>query len=259
LARKKIPNELKADILFNSDHTCNICRNNENHVQIHHIDEDSQNNIDDNLIVLCLNCHSKVTSNSGLGQSYSELELKKYKNDWEKLISEKKSTGTSSNFKGNCVLKPYTHKSDTGIDVNFGDFIKGEIDLSSPFYIDTNQNIIWMKDFIYRYKNSGCWKDQKRYISPSGMKSYDDKGNLIHFNYPDVVIKTWGAICLQVNQKKYRIECLSFRNSIINSPPDNEAKPLLMEESGRIFIIVNPHPYLEATYGEIRVKIEKSK
>jgi hypothetical protein len=73
------------------------------------------------------------------------------------------------------------------------------------------------------------------------------------------VLNTWGAIYLKVNQLRYRIEHLSFVNSIINTPPNNVMKPLLMEESGRLLIFINPHPFLEATYGEIRIKIEKSK
>lgn len=90
------------------------------------------------------------------------------------------------------------------------------------------------------------------------MKTYDENGNQIAFEHPEVAYNTWGAIYIQVDNKKYRIESFSMKNSLINTPNNNEMKPLLMETSGRLFIHVNPHPYLEGTTGEITVKIEKS-
>lgn len=178
--------------------------------------------------------------------------------DWKKSppkIQAKKSQKGSYIFK----LLPTSHLIDTGIDVQFGEFIKGEIDLSNPFHVDTSQDLPWMKDFVSRYTNQGKWIDHVKYISPSGMKTYDENGNQIVFEHPEVVYNTWGAIYLQVDNKKYRIESLSFVNSIINTPSTNEMRPLLMETSGRLFIHVNQHPYLEGTAGEIVVKIEKSR
>lgn len=44
-------------------HQCEICNYNEdeNILQVHHIDENRQNNKIENLIILCPNCHAKIT------------------------------------------------------------------------------------------------------------------------------------------------------------------------------------------------------
>lgn len=157
------------------------------------------------------------------------------------------------------TLTPSEFEYKTGIYVKLGDHIKGMLDLSNPFHIDTTENFPWMEEFISRYKNNGKWIGDKRFISPSGMKTFDDRGNIIHYEYPDSVFKSWGAISLQIDQKEYRIESLSFMNSLINTPQDNEMKPLLIENSGEIIIKINRHPYIEAVKGQIKVEIEKSK
>ncbi|MCX6817470.1 MAG: HNH endonuclease signature motif containing protein [Candidatus Aenigmarchaeota archaeon] len=86
--REAIPRKTEAEILFNNDHTCCICREKGKDVQIHHIDENKNNNDIKNLAVLCLNCHSVVTGKRGLGRKYSYLEVKKYKVDWEYTIKK---------------------------------------------------------------------------------------------------------------------------------------------------------------------------
>lgn len=155
-------------------------------------------------------------------------------------------------------LTPGMRKLDTKIDVKMGEYITGEIDLSNPFHINTSREFPWMQEFKKRYKNQGKWIGPIKYISPSGMETYDDKGNMIQYSYPDVVLKTWGAIYFQIGENKYRIENLSIKESIINTPPNTRMKPFLVEEPGRIFIYINPHPYLEGTEGEVIIKINKN-
>jgi hypothetical protein len=156
------------------------------------------------------------------------------------------------------IITPKTRKIDTNIDVKMGEFITGEIDLSNPFHIDTSKDFLWMSEFIDRYTNQGKWIGSIKYVSPSGMKTFDEDGKLVSFDYPDSVFKTWGAVYLQVSDIKYRLESLSMKDSLINSPPDTKMKPLLIEKPGRIFIYVNPHPYIEGTEGEIIVRITKN-
>ena len=86
--RKHIPSKIEEEILFLSNHTCCICKDRNKDVQIHHIDGDPSNNNLDNLAVLCLDCHSRVTGSRGLGKSYKPGEVKRYKRAWEKQIQE---------------------------------------------------------------------------------------------------------------------------------------------------------------------------
>ena len=83
--RKPIPKSREAEVLFLNRHTCCICHGKGKDVQIHHIDGDNGNNDVSNLSVLCLDCHSRVTGRRGLGKSYSSVELKRYKIEWEAI------------------------------------------------------------------------------------------------------------------------------------------------------------------------------
>jgi len=69
-------------------HTCCMCHAGHLHVQLHHIDGNPENNQPENLAVLCLNCHSRVTSNEGLGKSYSPSEVYIQKERWEAHCKE---------------------------------------------------------------------------------------------------------------------------------------------------------------------------
>jgi hypothetical protein len=75
--------KIAAEVLFLNRHTCCICHDEYKDVEIHHIDGDNSNNLISNLAVVCSQHHSDVESDHGLGRSYSEEEIKKYKADWE--------------------------------------------------------------------------------------------------------------------------------------------------------------------------------
>ena|SRR2546429_834492 len=81
--RPKIPDQTAARLLVANNHTCCACQTPRKHVQIHHIDGDSSNCAEENLAVLCLDCHSRVTGDEGLGRRYSEIEVREYKRRWE--------------------------------------------------------------------------------------------------------------------------------------------------------------------------------
>ncbi len=88
MPRRKISTDVEDEVLFRANHTCSICRIRDKDVQIHHIDGDSEHNELDNLVVLCLDCHSKVTGRRGLGKSFKPSEVKRFKRSWEKYIEE---------------------------------------------------------------------------------------------------------------------------------------------------------------------------
>lgn len=81
--RAKIPQRIIDELMFINRHTCCICHVSRKHVQVHHIDSDSSNDSIDNLGVLCLDCHSIVTGDGGLGRRYSRGEVVLYKKHWQ--------------------------------------------------------------------------------------------------------------------------------------------------------------------------------
>jgi hypothetical protein len=86
--RPKVPRAAEEETLFNANHTCCICRERNKDIVIHHIDSNAKNNNLDNLAVLCLDCHSKVTGTCGLGKSFKLGEVRRYKRSWDKQVRD---------------------------------------------------------------------------------------------------------------------------------------------------------------------------
>lgn len=86
--RVAIPHKIVVEVLVANGHTCCICKEPGGSVQIHHIDGNPRNNKPENLAVLCLLHHSRVTGDEGLGRRFSKDEVRKYKVLWEDQISE---------------------------------------------------------------------------------------------------------------------------------------------------------------------------
>lgn len=60
--RKSIPPKIKALLQKEINSSCPFCSNDDvGHFQVHHIDENVENNEIDNLLMLCPTCHSKIT------------------------------------------------------------------------------------------------------------------------------------------------------------------------------------------------------
>jgi hypothetical protein len=80
--------------MFASDMTCNVCMKERSHLEIHHIDGNPSQHRYDNLILLCRNCHSRVSA-TGLGRRWSPALLLRYKNYWEGNVEKRRRTVSS--------------------------------------------------------------------------------------------------------------------------------------------------------------------
>lgn len=62
MKRKHIPEKTRRLLQKEINSTCPFCENKDvGHFQVHHIDEVPSNNSPNNLLMLCANCHSKIT------------------------------------------------------------------------------------------------------------------------------------------------------------------------------------------------------
>lgn len=60
--RKSIPRKIQVRLLMDVELRCPFCGNKDaDHFQIHHIDENTENNTIQNLMMICPTCHSKIT------------------------------------------------------------------------------------------------------------------------------------------------------------------------------------------------------
>jgi len=86
-----IPTDTAAKVLFLHDRTCCVCRKEEKKVQIHHIDEDPSNNSENNLAVLCFECHTETMIKGGFHRKLDGDQIILYRNDWLNIVTRKRS------------------------------------------------------------------------------------------------------------------------------------------------------------------------
>ena len=60
-------------------------------IEIHHIDEDPSNSVEENLVVLCRNCHGNVHSKAGLGRQWNKTKIKKFRDCWYGTMEQRRA------------------------------------------------------------------------------------------------------------------------------------------------------------------------
>jgi hypothetical protein len=80
--RTNVPVDLAADVMFASDSTCCVCRERGKAIQLHHIDEDPNSNVSQNLALLCLECHNDTQLRGGFGRKLTAPLVIRYRNEW---------------------------------------------------------------------------------------------------------------------------------------------------------------------------------
>jgi hypothetical protein len=103
--RNQIPAEIAARVLFASDRTCCVCRNQGKPIQIHHIDENPSNNSPKNFAVLCFDCHRETQIRGGFDRKLDENQIILYREDWLRIIAQKRAVYEEQN-----QLKRYEEK-----------------------------------------------------------------------------------------------------------------------------------------------------
>lgn len=91
--RTKISDDLAAEIMFNSDKTCCVCRITDRKVQIHHIDNNPANDNVVNLAVLCNDCHSEAHTNHAFTRNLTPELIQKYNESWKATVKARLEIG----------------------------------------------------------------------------------------------------------------------------------------------------------------------
>jgi len=156
--------------MFDNDHTCCICRERGKDVLIHHIDGDKNNNDPANLAILCLDCHSKVTGERGLGRKYSELEVKKYKRNWEYMVRKRR----------HLIYEPYRKSSKAEEEST-------RFEISKNLYeLVATQNPVRMKEILRLLDMYYIFEGQRQFILNTLhdlVPFYDGSANLLVAEY----------------------------------------------------------------------------
>ena len=86
--RPKPPPNLINNVLYKCARTCCVCRHRGAPIEVHHIDEDPENNTETNLIALCRNCHGEAHTTHSLSQNLDRTRLLVFKTKWEANVAE---------------------------------------------------------------------------------------------------------------------------------------------------------------------------
>jgi hypothetical protein len=88
--RKKIPLNIEDQVIFKSDKTCCVCHDKNKKWIINHIDGNNENYIEDNLCILCLDCHAEFHSTSNISRKTTPGALKLFKKSWENIVKKRR-------------------------------------------------------------------------------------------------------------------------------------------------------------------------
>lgn len=90
MSRKRIPDEVQADVIFKSNRECVVCDNHKRGDQIHHIDGDKSNNKFENLAFLCFDCHHEASLTGGLKKKLSAKTIIKFRDHKYQVIAKER-------------------------------------------------------------------------------------------------------------------------------------------------------------------------
>ncbi len=93
MARKKLPAALKNHIMYESGFVCAICQ--EPGCQIHHIDGDHSNDVEENLICICNKHHGEAHTKRELSQNLDPKSLRHAKKMWNEAMRSKRDATAS--------------------------------------------------------------------------------------------------------------------------------------------------------------------
>jgi len=176
--RKTISQNLKYKLFYNCARTCCVCKCQKNPIQIHHIDNNPSNNIYENLIVLCSNCHDEAHTDHKLTNNLTTKELIHHKTLWEENIKKLSSHAMLPISISNCAMWTFiNYEKIPRILKNIGlEFEKIEFNnLLLKNVIDKNATPIFQKA-----------SDDKKYITIYDRLEWDNATKL-HNMYMDAI------------------------------------------------------------------------
>jgi hypothetical protein len=88
--RPAIPSETMNKLLFESRYTCCVCRDRSGGIIVHHIEKysESHSHDEDNLVVLCLNCHGEAHTTRELQLNLNRDRLRQSKKLWLERVKQ---------------------------------------------------------------------------------------------------------------------------------------------------------------------------
>jgi hypothetical protein len=90
MSRKKIPDDIQAEVIFKSNRECVVCNNHKRGDHIHHIDGDNSNYKFENLAFLCVYCHNEASVTGNIIKKLSPKTIIKYRDYKYEVIAKER-------------------------------------------------------------------------------------------------------------------------------------------------------------------------
>ncbi len=87
MSRKKIADEIQAEVIFKSNRECVVCDNHKRGDHIHHIDGDNTNSKFENLAFLCFDCHNEASLTGSLRKKLTPKTIIKFRDHKYQVIA----------------------------------------------------------------------------------------------------------------------------------------------------------------------------
>ena len=208
-SRPPIPTPTLDKLLYKSAYTCCICRKKDNPIIVHHIIEwsKSRSHKETNLVVLCLNCHSKAHSTNTISVNLTIDRINKSKSEWENTVKKHATNAlfkkSSWNLMDNGIWDYFNHQRI--IDVAYA----LELDLST---VENYNSLL----------NAGIIDQSGGYIWPT---NYPRKNAYLYDDYTifnRTMVNYYAALTKKIleNAEWYEISN-NFRKSAINRLNNN--------------------------------------
>lgn len=216
---KRVNNQqVTLKVLLKNKRTCCVCHAPDRAVQVHHIDGNSANTVQNNLAVLCLSHHDQATAglvkgNVGLGVKLSPIEVRMHKSAWEEAVANElrpqQRTAIETQIPRfeihKTFEKAYTeHASDLGQP-------SGEAEPIKHAYLAQydKAQVIWNENAgeLYRlHMKKNVWAVAKD-LRDDDLTWFDDSTNGKRFNMSPGQVPPWGgpARLRAINPKDWSI------------------------------------------------------
>lgn len=88
MSRKKIPDDIQAEVIFKSNRECVVCDNHKRGDHIHHIDGDNSNYKFENLAFLCVYCHNDASVTGNIIKKLSAKTIIKFRDHKYQVVEK---------------------------------------------------------------------------------------------------------------------------------------------------------------------------
>ena len=93
MGRPSLPKALERKLLYESRYVCAVCQQEGCH--IHHIDQDNSNNVEANLIVLCVTHHNEAHTKRDLSKNLDAAALRDAKKKWADTVQREREAAAT--------------------------------------------------------------------------------------------------------------------------------------------------------------------